>query len=196
MSNIEILKKIRAQTGLPLKDINKAIEAVGANDEQKLITYLREQGVLKQQSRQDRETANGGIFAYSHDGRLGVLLELKCETDFVARSDAFRELGNDLTLHIAAFQPQFVSPEEVDQEFIEKELEIARKQLQAEGKPEDKLNMILEGKKKKISEEFSLLTQPYIKDTKMTVSEAVSQAVQATGEKIEVARFTIYNLNA
>lgn len=196
MSNIKIIKNIRAKTGLPLKDINKAIEAVGADDEEKIVTYLREQGVLKQQSRQDRETTNGGVFAYSHEGRLGVLLELKCETDFVARSDAFQELGNDLVLHIAAFQPKFVSPEEVSQDFIDKELDIARKQLEGEGKPADKLEMILQGKKKKISEEFSLLSQPFIKDTKITVSEAVAQAVQTTGEKVEVSRFTIYNLNA
>ncbi len=195
MSNIEIIKSIRNKTGLPLKDINKAIEAVGTDSEEKIITYLREQGVLKQQARQDRDTSNGGIFAYSHDGRLGVLVELRCETDFVARSESFQELGNDIALHIAAFQPKFVSPEYVDPEFINKELDIARKQLELEGKPQDKIEIILQGKKKKISEEFSLLTQPFIKDTKITVAQAIAQVVQVTGEKIEVTRFTIFSLN-
>lgn len=196
MSHIEIVKSIRAKTGLPIKDINKAIETVGAESEEKIITYLREQGVLKQQARQDRDTSNGGIFAYSHDGRLGVLVELKCETDFVARSEAFQDLGNNIALHIAAFQPKFVDPSDVSPDFIDTELEIAKKQLEGEGKQAEMIEKILIGKKKKISEEFSLLSQPYIKDTKITVSDAVTQAVQATGEKIEVTRFTIFNLNA
>lgn len=196
MSNLQIIKDIRAKTGLPLKDISKAVEAVGADDEQKIITYLREQGVLKQQARQDRQTANGSIFAYVHEGRLGVLLELRCETDFVARSATFQELGNDLALHIAAFQPKFVSPEDVSQEFIDSELAIARKQLEAEGKPAELVEKILVGKKKKICEEFALLTQSFVKNTDLTVSQVITQATQTTGEKIEVAKFTIFSLNS
>ena len=194
MSNIELIKSIRNKTGLPLKDISKAIEILGVVDEDKIITYLREQGVLKQQARQDRTTTNGSIFAYVHSGRIGVLVELRCETDFVARSAAFQELGNDLAMHIAAFQPKFLTPEQADSEFLNKELDIARKQLEAEGKPEDKIELILQGKQKKIAEENSLLTQPFLKDPKITVAQKIVEITQVTGEKIEVNRFVVFRL--
>jgi elongation factor Ts len=194
MSNIELIKSIRNKTGLPLKDISKAIEILGVVDEDKIITYLREQGVLKQQARQDRTTTNGSIFAYVHSGRIGVLVELRCETDFVARSEAFQELGNDLAMHIAAFQPKFLTPEQVDSEFLNKELAIARKQLEAEGKPKDKIELILQGKQKKIAEENSLLTQPFLKDSTITVAQKIVEITQVTGEKIEVNRFVVFTL--
>jgi len=194
MSNIELIKSIRNKTGLPLKDISKAIEVLGVVDEDKIITYLREQGVLKQQARQDRTTTNGSIFAYVHSGRIGVLVELRCETDFVARSEAFQELGNDLAMHIAAFQPKFLTPEQADSEFLNKELDIARKQLEAEGKPKDKIELILQGKQKKIAEENSLLTQPFLKDSKITVAQKIIEITQVTGEKIEVNRFVVFTL--
>jgi elongation factor Ts len=194
MSNIELIKSIRNKTGLPLKDISKAIEILGVVDEDKIITYLREQGVLKQQARQDRTTTNGSIFAYVHSGRIGVLVELRCETDFVARSEAFQELGNDLAMHIAAFQPKFLTPEQVDSEFLNKELAIARKQLEAEGKPKDKIELILQGKQKKIAEENSLLTQPFLKDSTITVAQKIVEITQVTGEKIEVNRFVVFRL--
>jgi len=194
MSNIELIKSIRNKTGLPLKDISKAIEILGVVDEDKIITYLREQGVLKQQARQDRTTTNGSIFAYVHSGRIGVLVELRCETDFVARSEAFQELGNDLAMHIAAFQPKFLTPEQVDSEFLNKELDIARKQLEAEGKPKDKIELILQGKQKKIAEENSLLTQPFLKDPTITVAQKIVEITQVTGEKIEVNRFVVFTL--
>jgi|YNPNPStandDraft_1061719.scaffolds.fasta_scaffold26071_2 Translation elongation factor Ts len=194
MSNIELIKSIRNKTGLPLKDISKAIEVLGVVDEDKIITYLREQGVLKQQARQDRTTTNGSIFAYVHSGRIGVLVELRCETDFVARSEAFQELGNDLAMHIAAFQPKFLTPEQADSEFLNKELDIARKQLEAEGKPKDKIELILQGKQKKIAEENSLLTQPFLKDSKITVAQKIVEITQVTGEKIEVNRFVVFTL--
>ena len=194
MSNIELIKSIRNKTGLPLKDISKAIEILGVVDEDKIITYLREQGVLKQQARQNRTTTNGSIFAYVHSGRIGVLVELRCETDFVARSAAFQELGNDLAMHIAAFQPKFLTPEQVDSEFLNKELDIARKQLEAEGKPKDKIELILQGKQKKIAEENSLLTQPFLKDSTITVAQKIVEITQVTGEKIEVNRFVVFTL--
>jgi elongation factor Ts len=194
--SIELVKSIRAKTGLPLKDISKAVNSLSTTNEEEIITYLREQGLLKQQARQDRETNQGGIFAYIHEGRLGVLLEIKCETDFVSRSDDFKALGNDLTLHIAAYQPKFVSKDEVDQEFLNNELEIAKSQLENEGKPADKIEMILEGKKKKIVEEFSLLSQPFLKDPSISVSDYVAQISQTTGEKIMVTKFVIYTLNS
>lgn len=197
MSLIELIKSIRTKTGLPLKDINKAIAEVGAqSSEEDIITHLRKQGVLKQQSRQDRDTNQGGIFAYVHEGRIGVMLELKSETDFVSRSADFAGLGNDIALHIAAYQPQFVSADDVSAEFVARELDIAKAQLENEGKPADKIEMILNGKKTKIVNEVALLSQAFLKDPSVTVGEYILQVGQKTGEKIIVSRFTIYNLNA
>jgi elongation factor Ts len=155
--SIELIKNIRNKTGLPLKDIKKAVEEIGDNED-KIITYLREQGVYKQQSRQDRVTNQGGIFAYTHENRIGVMVELKCETDFVSRSDVFRELGQDLALHITAFNPNFINEDEVDAEFINSELEIAKQQLLNEGKPEGKIEMILKGKESKLKKELHLVS--------------------------------------
>ncbi len=194
MSNIELIKSIRNKTGLPLKDISKAIEVLGVTDEDKIITYLREQGFLKQQARQDRSTNHGSVFAYVHGGRIGVLVELRCETDFVARSESFQELGNDLALHIAAFQPKFLTPEQADPEFLAKELDIARKQLETEGKPKGKIDFILQGKQKKIAEENSLLTQSFLKNPEITVAQKIAETTQVTGEKIEVTRFVVFTL--
>lgn len=192
--SLDLIRSIREKTGLSLKDIKKAVEASSSKDEDEIITNLRKQGVLKQQSRQDRATSNGGIFSYVHEGRIGVMVEIKCETDFVARSDAFSELGNDLTLHIAAYQPAFVDPSEVDQTFIDKELEIAKKLLEEEGKPAEMISKILEGKKNKIVNEVSLVAQPFLKDPKIMVADRVAQAGQATGENIKITRFTIFVL--
>lgn len=192
--SISLIKSIRQKTGLSFKDIKKAVEELGGQDEEKIITHLREQGMLKSQKRQDRSTDNGGIFTYSHEGRLGVMVEIKCETDFVARSDQFKELGQDICLHVVAYQPQGVGVDDVSLTYLENELEIARTQLLNEGKPEDKIEMILQGKKKKILSESTLLQQPFIKDPKKTVEEHIASVVQTTGEKIVVTRFVLYSL--
>lgn len=192
--SIELIKSIRIKTGLPFKDIKKTIEKLGVSDEDQIITHLREQGLLKAQSRSDRSTNQGSVFTYSHEGRLGVMLEIKCETDFVARSDGFKELGADLALHLAAYQPRFVSPEDADEDFVDKELDIAREQLKNEGKPEDKIEMILNGKKNKILKEASLLTQSFLKNPEVNVEQHIASVIQTTGEKIEVTRFVIYSL--
>lgn len=196
MSNIDLIKSIRSRTGLPIKDINKAIDALGNIDEEKIITYLREQGLLKVQARQDRDTHNGGIFSYIHDGRLGVMIEIKCETDFVSRSDVFRELGNDICLHIAAYQPKFLSESEVDPTFIDKEIEIARIQLENEGKSPEMIEKIILGKHSKIVKDFSLQSQPFLKNPNISVLDHVNQLSQSTGEKIAITRFVIFSLNS
>jgi elongation factor Ts len=192
--SIDLIKSIREKTGLPLNSIKKAIEELDTQIESEIIDHLRKQGVLKQASRSDRVTSQGSIFAYVHEGRIGVMLEIRCETDFVARSQAFQTLGNDVALHIAAYRPQFVSPDNVDKDFVEKEIEIAKAQLAQEGKPENIIEKILEGKKSKILEENSLLTQPFLKDPKKTVGDQILEVGVATGEKIELTRFEIYSL--
>jgi len=196
MSIIDLIKSIRYKTGLPLKDINKAIETLDTIDEDKIITHLREQGLLKSQARQDKETNNGGIFSYIHESRLGVLLEIKCETDFVSRSDVFKELGSDVCLHVAAYQPKFVSELDVDQDFIDKEVEISRNQLLNEGKAPEMIEKILAGKKAKIVKEFSLLTQAFLKNSEISVADHLAQISQSTGEKLMITRFEIFTLNS
>lgn len=194
MSSIEVIKKIREMTGLSLKDIKNAVEKLQTEDEEKIITYLREQGSLKMASRQDRATGNGRIFTYVHEGRIGVMIELRCETDFVSRGDTFKQYGNDICLHIAAMQPMFLKADDVHQEFVDKEMDIAKKLLLDEGKPADKIDMILQNKMKKIKEEVSLLSQPFFKDSAKTVQDIVNEISQSTGEKVELVRFVIYKI--
>lgn len=194
MSQIEVIKKIREMTGLSLKDIKAAVEKLNTEDEDKIITYLREQGALKISGRQDRQTGQGRIFTYVHEGRIGVMIELRCETDFVSRGDVFKQYGNDICLHVAAMQPMFLKTDDVHQEFVDKEMDIAKKLLLDEGKPADKIDMILGNKMNKIKEEVSLLAQAFFKDAKKTVQDIVNELSQATGEKVELTRFTIYKI--
>jgi elongation factor Ts len=196
MSNIELIKAIRYKTGLAIKDINKAIDTLNTNNEDEIIKYLREQGVIKQQTKEGRETSNGKIFTYVHEGRIGVMLEIKSETDFVSRSPEFQEVGDNLVLHLAAYQPKFISDAQIDQKWIEEELAIAKEQLLKEGKPEAMIDGILNGKKDKIAKEVCLLTQPFIKNPDISVGEYIAQYGATTGEKVEVTRFVIYNLNS
>ncbi len=195
MSKIELIKSIRARTSLSFKDIQKAIDALQIEDEDKIIAYLREQGVLKAQARADRETAQGGIFSYIHDSRVGVMVMIKCETDFVSRGDIFKELGNDIALHIAATEVKFIDESEVDQEFIKNELAIAKEQLINQGKPENMIDKILEGKKSSIVSDYSLLSQPFLKDPSITIIQKLANVSQETGEKIVVAKFSKFTIN-
>jgi elongation factor Ts len=196
MTDLDLVKKIRNRTNLSYGDIQKAIKKLDSEDEDEIISYLREQGVLKSQARQDRDTNQGGIFSYVHDNKLGVLVEIKCETDFVSRSDVFKDLGLNLALHIAANQPKFVSSDDVDENFIKQELEIARELLINQQKPDNIIDKILEGKKDSIVKEFSLLEQNYLKDPSISVKSLITHISQETGEKILVSRFAIYSLNS
>ncbi len=196
MSNIELIKSIRYKTGLSLKEIAKAIDSLKSSNEDTIIKHLREQGVLKAQARQDRDTSNGGIFSYIHDYRLGIMVELNCETDFVSRSTIFKELGQDICLHIAAYQPKFLSELNLDQDFIDEEIKVAREQLINENKTEEMIEKILLGKSKKIVKDFSLLSQSFLRNPDISVQDYIHQISQSTGEKIKVSRFVIYNLNS
>lgn len=194
--SLELIKSIRNRTNLSYKDISKAIATLNSTDENAIIDYLRQQGVLKTQARSDRETSEGGIFAYIHEGRMGVMVEVKCETDFVSRGDIFKGFGQDLALHIAASSPKFVSESEVDEEFIAKEVEIARERLLNEGKPESMMDKILTGVRNKIVKEVSLLSQPFLKNPDQTITQLITEISQQCGEKIEITRFVVYNLNS
>jgi elongation factor Ts len=191
--SLALIKEIRNETGLPLNDIKKAVDSVG-DDKEKIIKFLREQGTLKSSKRSDKSTENGNIFSYVHDGRIGVLVEILCETDFVSRSDDFKALGQNLCLQIAASQPRFINSDEVDSVTIESEMEIQKKLLETEGKPEQIIEKILQGKRDKFFEEIVLLEQQYVKDSSLKVKEIINSTSQKTGEKIVVSRFSLYVL--
>jgi len=191
--SLELIKEIRAITGLPLNDIKKAIDTVGENQDL-IIKHLREQGALKSSKRSDRSTENGFIFSYIHEGRIGVLVEILCETDFVSRSDDFKSFGQNICLHIVATQPRFISSEEVDSTTIEEEMEIQRKLLLSENKPADIIDKILNGKKDKFFEEIVLLEQPFVKDQSIKIKDLLNSVSQKTGEKVIINRFSLFIL--
>lgn len=192
MSNIELVKKIREATGLPFKDIQKAIAEIG-EDRDAVIDHLRKQGALKAQARGDRETGEGFIFSYIHGGKIGAMIEIRCETDFVARSEDFQTLGKNLCIHAVSFSPKFLSENNFDEAFVEKELEIARAQLANEGKTGDIVEKILEGKKAKVIKEFAFMSQPWIMDNGISVQDAINAVIQKTGENIQVTKFVVFH---
>jgi elongation factor Ts len=185
----DMVKKLRDMTGAGMMDCKKAlVEADG--DFEKAVEILRKKGAAKAAKKAGRETREGIITSYVHfNGRIGVLLELNCETDFVARTDEFKELAYNLAKQVAAMNPKWVSREDVPQEVIEKEKEIYREQLKDSGKPENVVEKIIEGKLEKFYEENCLLEQEYIFEEGKKVKEIINEAIGKIGENIRVARF-------
>lgn len=194
--NTELIKTIRYKTNLSFKDINNAISTLNSDNEDEIIAYLKKQGVLKSAAKEGREASNGSIFTYTHEMRIGVMIEIKCESDFVARGQDFQQLGKEICLHIAAYQPKFLSDSEVSPEYIESELATAKAKLEDEGKAQDMIVKILEGKKAKMAKEVSLLSQPFLMNMEVSVDEHVRQMTGKTGENIKITKFVVYNLNA
>ncbi len=190
----EQVKALRDQTGAGMMECKKAlVEADG--DFQKAVILLRERGLAAAAKRADRETKEGIIGQYIHaGGRLGVLLEVDCETDFVAGTDEFQELVRDLAMQIAASSPSFVRREDVSQENIEKEKEIYQKQALAAGKPEKIVERIVEGKLNKYYSEVCLYEQPFIKDSEVTVEELIKSKIAIVKENISVKRFARFKV--
>jgi elongation factor Ts len=186
----EIVNKLRQKTNAGMMDCKKALtEAQG--DLEAAETILRKKGIMKAGTKQDRATKEGIIASYIHlAGRVGVLIEVNCETDFVAKNENFQAFVKDLTLHIAAANPTYLQKEDVPQDIIDKEKDIAADSLK--GKPADKLEKILEGKLNKIFSEQCLLDQAYIKDDKLTISDLIKSKIAELGENIVVRRFTRY----
>ncbi len=190
----KLVKTLREMTGAGVLECKKALEETGGNLEE-AVELLRKRGIAKAAKKAGRETKEGIIHAYIHaGGRVGVLLELNCETDFVARNEVFKELANELALQIAAMKPQYVSRDTVPKEVLEKEGEIAREAALAEGKPEHIAEKIAEGKVEKFLKEVCLLEQPYIKDDKKTVEDLIKEYIAKLGENIQVRRFTRYEI--
>jgi elongation factor Ts len=190
----EMIKELRTETGSGVLDCRKALEQAGG-DFQKAVDHLREKGLATAMKRADRITSEGVVELYSHgNGRVGVMVEINCETDFVARSDTFRKLAHEIALQIAAGEPRFISEAEVPEDFLAYESEIARKRALDEGKPEGVVVKIVEGRLDKIKDEICLLRQPYIRDENMTVEQLMLQNIAAIGENIVIRRFERWEL--
>jgi len=189
-----LVKTLREMTGAGMLECKKALEETNGNLEE-AVELLRKKGIAKAAKKAGRETKEGLIHSYIHaGGRIGVLLEINCETDFVARNELFKELANEIALQIAAMRPQYVKREDIPREVIEKEGEIAREAAMAEGKPAHIAEKIAEGKLEKFFKEVCLLEQPYIKDEKKTVEDLIKEYIAKIGENIQVRRFCRYEL--
>jgi elongation factor Ts len=185
----ELVKKIRERTGAGMVAIKKAVDEAGG-DEEKAIEILRKQGESKAAKKADRETKEGVVVSYVHSNKVGALVKLLCETDFVARNEEFVALAKDIAMHITAMNPKFIKPEDMSTELVEKEKEIWRALLVSEGKPADMIEKIMTGKEKKFREESALLTQAFVKNPEITVNELIIAAIGKMGEKIEVSEIS------
>jgi elongation factor Ts len=190
----EQIKELREATGAGILECRSALEEANG-DYEKAVDILRERGLAKAAKRSDREAGDGLIELYSHgDGRVGVMVEVNCETDFVSRSDAFRNLAHEIALQIAAGAPQWVKTEDVPQAAIDREKEVARNRAKEEGKPEASFDKIVEGRIEKYLDEVVLLRQAYIRDEKRNMNDLISEAVGSIGENIVVRRFSRWEL--
>jgi len=192
--NTTLVKELREKTGAGILDCQKALVESG-NDIEKAIEHLRQKGLAAAQKKAGRETNEGLISAYIHPGnRIGVMLEVNCETDFVARNDEFQAFVRDLALQIAASSPQFIKREDIPAAVIEKELSIYRAQCKEMGKPEAAWDKIVQGKLDKFYEESCLVEQAFIKDPTVTIKDLLAQKIAKIGENITIRRFTRYQL--
>jgi elongation factor Ts len=192
------VKQLREKTGAGMMECKNALVEAGGVEE-KAIDILRERGLASAKKREGRIAAEGIVGSYIHmGGKVGVLVELNCETDFVARGDEFQQLVKDIAMHVAAAEPKYVSREDVPADVLEKEREIARKQAQNDpknaNKPEQVIEKIVDGRMNKFYEETVLLDQPFVKASEKTVGELVTEKVAKTGERIAIRRFTRYKM--
>ncbi|MEK7075804.1 MAG: translation elongation factor Ts [Patescibacteria group bacterium] len=191
---MELLKKLRELTGAGITDVKAALDEAG-NDKEKAIEILRKKGQSKVLKKADRVANEGVVESYIHaGGKVGVLLELNTETDFVARTDDFKSLAKEIALHIAASNPLYVNISDVPTEVIEKEKEIYKEQAKDSGKPDAVVEKMIEGKLAKYYEETCLMEQTFVKDPEKKIKDLLSDSVAKLGENIVVRRFTRYHL--
>lgn len=190
----EMIKQLRAATNAPMLDCRKALQEADG-DFDKAVDWLREKGMATAAKRSDRDASNGVVELYSHGGgRVGVMVEVNCETDFVARNEQFRNLAHEIALQIAASAPKYVTVEQIPAAEIEHEAEIARARAKDEGKPENILGKIVDGRIEKFKDEVCLMRQPYIRDESITIEKLILQNVAAIGENVIVRRFQRWEL--
>lgn len=191
-----MVKELREKTGAGMMDCKEAL-TVSGGDFEKAIDFLRKKGMSAATKRSSKAAKDGVIASYIHmGGKIGVLVEVNCETDFVAKTDDFRLLAKELTMHIAAANPRYLKSEHIPPDVLEREKEIYRSQAMAEKKPEKIWDKIIEGKLKKYYEDVCLLDQKFIKDTALTVGTLVSNMIAKTGENIVIRRFMRFQLGA
>ena len=191
--NASDVKALREKTGAGMMNCKKALSECGGNLE-KAIEFLRKKGLAAAEKKQSRVAAEGLVHSYIHGGRIGVLLEVNCETDFVAKNEDFKTFVHDVAMHIAAADPKFVRSDEMEQAFKDKEVEIWTAQLKDEGKPEKIIPKIVEGKLNKLAEEVCLYDQKFVKNTDVTITDLVNELTLKLGEKISIRRFLKWNL--
>jgi elongation factor Ts len=189
----KLVSELREKTGAGMMDCKKALGEVGG-DLEKAVDYLRQKGLAAAQKKQSRIAAEGLVGSYIHGGRIGVMVEVNCETDFVAKSEDFVTFVKDVAMHVAAADPKFVRASEMDQAFVEREIAIYTAQLKEEGKPEAMISKIVEGKVKKLSTEVCLLDQKFVKNPDISVQDLINELTIKVGEKIDVRRFVKFNL--
>jgi elongation factor Ts len=191
--NIEDIKKLRDKTGAGMMKAKEALEASGG-DYDKAVQWLREKGEATAAKKADREARAGLVEAYVHSGRIGVLVEVNCETDFVARTEDFKTFARDIAMHVAAANPEYLNPESVPAEVVEREKAIYRKEV--EGKPAEIMDKIVEGKLAKYYEQVCLVNQPFVKDPDLTVGKLTTNLVAKLGENIVIRRYERMELGA
>jgi len=189
----EMVKELREKTGVGFMECKSALQE-SKGDIEGAVTILRKRGLASAAKKSSRETKDGLIGAYIHNGKIGVMLEVNCETDFVARNPDFQTLVKDLAMHIAASDPRFIRKEDVTEDVLASEREIYRAQARATGKPENVLDKIVEGRMSKYYSEACLLEQPFVKDPSITVRDHIAAHIQKIGENIQVRRFVRYKL--
>jgi elongation factor Ts len=190
----EQVRKLRERTGAPMMDCKKALEGCNG-DEDKAVDWLRKKGIATAAKKATRVTSEGSVGSYIHaGGKIGVLVEINCESDFVARTDDFKDLVKDVAMHIAAADPKFVRKEDVTPEAYEKEKEIYRAQAASTGKPANVVEKIVEGKMAKFYEEVCLYDQPFVKEPGINVSQLIASKIGKLGENISIRRFARFKV--
>lgn len=190
----DLIKELRERTQVGMLDCKKAlIECNG--DIEKAIDFLRKKGIASASKKSERETKEGTIATYIHsNAKIGVMLELNCETDFVAKNEDFRELGKELCMQIAATMPSYANIEDIPEEELEREKSIYREQLKDSGKPDNVLDKIIEGKMKKYYSQVCLMEQEYIRESKVIIKDIIKEKISKYGENISIARFVRYQI--
>ncbi|MFC1482860.1 translation elongation factor Ts [Candidatus Margulisiibacteriota bacterium] len=190
----KLVNSLRKKSGAGLMDCKKALQET-KGDEEKAIEILRKKGIASASKRSGRETANGKVISYIHlGGKIGVLLEINCETDFVAKTDDFNELGKNIAMHIAAANPLYVDKENIPAEDLEKEKKFLKEKTLEEGKPEKVVDKIVEGRINKFIEENCLLSQNYVRDPDKKVEDVIKEVFGKLGENITISRFVRYEI--
>jgi elongation factor Ts len=191
-----LIQELRDRTGLGLMDCKKALEETNGNIDL-AVEILRKKGAAVAAKRADKETSQGTVCAYIHPGaQIGVMVEINCETDFVARTAAVQDFARDLCLHITAMKPMYLAPENVDPTFLEHEKSIFKEQLAGSGKPDSILNKIVEGKINKLYSDICLLKQTFVKNDQYTVEQVLQDIIAKTGESVRIKRFARFEIGA